>query len=104
MQPHWVHQSLQKKEEFVWAMMQKWSDEATNGAVKGGACIIHGAKVKRCSHGGCTNHSKKEEFVWDMKQREIDEAKRDAPMDLLREEFAEPWCEGETMRCYQVRK
>ncbi len=29
-----------------------------NGAVRGGFCITHGAKVKQCSHKGCANRSK----------------------------------------------
>ena len=36
------------------------SNECTNGAVKGGVCIKHGAKRKLCSCDGCTNYAKKE--------------------------------------------
>lgn len=31
----------------------------TNGAVKGGVCITHGAVVKHCSFEGCANGAKK---------------------------------------------
>jgi hypothetical protein len=31
----------------------------TNQAIKGGVCWRHGAKVKLCSSAGCTNHGVK---------------------------------------------
>ena len=35
------------------------ADGCTNHAQKGGACVRHGAKVKRCSIDGCTNQDKR---------------------------------------------
>ena len=35
------------------------SEGCANGAVKGGVCVIHGAKQKRCSNKGCAKRAKK---------------------------------------------
>jgi hypothetical protein len=42
-------------------MKKRCRDEGcTNQAYKGGVCVTHGAKVKRCTfEGGCTNQAKK---------------------------------------------
>lgn len=50
----------------------------TNGAVKGGVCKTHGAKVekKHRSFEGCTSQAQKGEFVLCMAQQRIDAALR----------------------------
>ena len=35
----------------------------TNIVVKGGVCVMHGTKSKRCSVDGCTNVAKKGEII-----------------------------------------
>jgi hypothetical protein len=39
-------------------------DGCTNGVIKGGVCVTHGAKRKRCSFEGCTNHVVKGGLCW----------------------------------------
>jgi hypothetical protein len=94
-------------------------DGCSNGAVQGGVCITHGAKVthKHCSQEGCTNQaqkggvcsrmalgrndantrgvpikSEKEEFVGYMAQRRrrSNAALKGAPTASLMEEYASP--------------
>ena len=57
----------------------------TNGSKKGGVCIIHGAKVKQCSHEGCTNHySSCRHIGLVVQRRRKDAASRGVPSKPLR--------------------
>jgi hypothetical protein len=50
------------REEFVGRMVQmgRWSNKGcTNGSVKGGVCVTHGAKSKQCSVEGCAKRARR---------------------------------------------
>ena len=66
---------------------KKCSDGSTNTAVKGGVCIRHGSKIKRCSSDGCTKHMLREVCVLGMVRVWNDAAAKDVQR-LRGEEFA----------------